>query len=151
LPFSINQDWLVDSLMQALAAVLHGASVDSAGLGLGFGVVFDVGVVVFVVVLVLVVLLVLCAAELVAVCDVGLTVVGMVVAVVLSCVIGTCCATGCGWDEQALSTAVAASTAPMTSLRTCMVTPRPVRHPFAWKDDPTLPEVAFWQVSTRSR
>jgi hypothetical protein len=37
---SISQVWLVDSLMQALAAVLHGASVDGSGFG-GAG--FEVG------------------------------------------------------------------------------------------------------------
>jgi hypothetical protein len=119
---SISPVWLVDSLMQALAAVLHGASVDCGGGG-GFGVVVFVvglGVVVFgVVVLVDVEELVelLGAATGDDVVTVGVVVVVVGDSTEEFCEPAARTGSGCG-EPQALSTAVAATAAPMISLRT---------------------------------
>lgn len=110
--------------MQALAAVLHGASVDCGGGG-GFGVVVFVvglGVVVFGVV-VLVDVEVEELVELLGATAEDEDVVGGVVVVAVAdwteefCEPAARTGSGCG-DPQALSTAVAAIAAPMISLRT---------------------------------
>jgi hypothetical protein len=121
--------------MHAFAAVLHGASVDGAGLGLvvvglgllvvGFGgvVLVDVGVEVDV--------------------DVGVVLLGVDVTVVgeeLLVVTGTFCwpaakSTGGGvdGDEQALSTAAAATAAPTISFFTRIVVSPSTGDPYALK------------------
>ncbi|WP_312872864.1 hypothetical protein [Kibdelosporangium persicum] len=108
----------MDNLMHAFAAVLHGASADGCGFGVvAFGVVLVVVGGFGVVVLVLVLVLVVVSGE-----DVGVVVDGAVV-VVSVVVTGTDCwpaarPTGCSvGDEQAPSTAVAATAAPTISLR----------------------------------
>jgi hypothetical protein len=109
---------LVDSLMHALAAVLHVASVD--GCGLGFGVVVFLGVV-FGVVLVVVddSVVVLGGVDV----DDSVVVVGDdggVVVVTGRLPWPAARSTLDGWDEHALSTPIAAIAAPMTSFLTRM-------------------------------
>jgi hypothetical protein len=136
---SISQLWLVDSLMQAFAAVLHGASVDGSAFGFGVVVLGGAGLVVgFVVrfaVLDVGVALLLdggCTALLV-VTGAADVVDGAVIEVcVVSVMAGAFCCpatnpTGVvACDEQALSAAVAAIAAPMTSFRTRIVPPSAV-------------------------
>jgi hypothetical protein len=145
LPPSISQDWLVDSLMHAFAAVLHGASFDGSGLGLGV-VVFG-GV--FVVVFDGVVLLDVGVDDSVVVVGAFAVVAGDEVTVAgeeLPVVAGTVCCpaakpTGVDGDgdEQALSTAAAATAAPTISFFTRIVVSPSTGDPYTLKTTCSTP------------
>src|SRR5882762_7679831 len=132
--------------MHALAAAEHGASAGGFGGGGGFGVVLFGGagglsvVVVFVVVLVDVeddgAAVLLDGGADTAVCGFVVVTVGVSETVVAFCwpaarpMFCGCC------DEQALSTAMAAIAAPMTSLRTCIPVSLSRVIPCATRDGP---------------
>jgi hypothetical protein len=153
LPSCISQVWLVDSLMHAFAAVLHGASFDGSGLGLGVVVFGGVFVVVFGGAALLDV-----GVELDVDVDDSVVLVGDCVTVVgegLSVVVTApvCCpaakptGTDGDGDEQALSTAAAATAAPTISFFTRIVVSPSTGDPYALKDDQSYP----WVASGRSQ
>jgi hypothetical protein len=118
--------------MHALAAVLHGASVDCCGLG--FGEVVGLGVV-FVVVVVLDVVVLGAGGVVLLVVDVVAGAVTVVVeAEVVDVEVMVCWPaarpTAGDGDEQALSTAVAAAATPMISFRTRIMSPSACDDPF---------------------